>query len=201
MSGTYRVLANTISIDTPSIGGDLYSGDANTALYSVIQGRPFTIDVILTLQQEFTTPGEEGGEPTTNYVNVNITEVTSTLNDYGTVTFTTIDDDPEAFKIRVAGTLTGVIPGGTYDLVLPASPPGSNVFPTTTVSDVAKPGTYLAIYRWIPTFIYWQLLPDNYEFVVNPDAENQTKTMAQYVYWDWNQALQQFREVVAEGEI
>lgn len=193
MSGTYRVLANTISISTPSISGDLYTDDANTSLYSVIQGQQFTIDVVLTLQEE------SGGDPPT-YTNVNITEVQSSLQDYGTVTFTTIDNDPEAFKIRITGALTGVVPGGTYGVVLPAAP-GSNVFPTAVVSDAIQPDDVLAIYSWAPTLVYWQLLTNNYQFVVNPETENQQKTMSQYVYWGWTFALQQFKDLVSQGEI
>lgn len=201
MSGAYRVLANTIPVSVPSIAGDLYTGNSNTALFSINQGQSFIIDVVLTFQEETTTTPEGGGEPTTAFTNIDITEVISTLEGgYGSPTFTVLDTDPIAYKIRITGPVTQVIAGGTYNVVLPAQP-GSNNFPTAIVPDNAKPDSFLAIYGWSPTQVYWQLLPNNYKFIVNPEVENEIKTMSQYVYWSWNIALQQFKDIVSEGDI
>ena len=83
----------------PTISNDAYPG-TDTYLFSVLQGTAFSIDVAFTL--------DDGAEPP---VNVPITSVVPSLSGgYTSVSFTTVDTNPLAYKIRVAGTLTNVLP-------------------------------------------------------------------------------------------
>ena len=161
----------------PTISNDAYPG-TDTFLFSVLQGTAFSIDVAFTL--------DDGAEPP---VPVPITSVSASLSGgYTSVSFTTVDTNPLAYKIRVAGTFTNVLPGESYQLLLED---GSLV--TVPISGLPS---YRSITAWnLPTSLYTLL--SNYSFNINSGVE--TVTMSQYVYWNINSAITAFKAVVAGG--
>ena len=95
------------SITIPTISNDAYPG-TDDYLFSVVQGTAFAIDVTFAL--------DDGAEPP---VDVPITSVTSSLSGgYNSVSFTVMDTNPLAYRVRVAGTLTNVLTGESYQLLL-----------------------------------------------------------------------------------
>jgi hypothetical protein len=162
----------------PTLSNDAYPG-TDTFLFSVLQGTAFSIDVAFTL--------DDGAIPP---VNVPITSVVPSLSGgYGSVSFTTVDTNPSAYKIRVAGTFTNVLLGESYQLLLED---GSLV--TVPVSGLPS---YRSITAWNLPSVFSQLLT-GYSFNINSGVA--TATMNQYVYWDLNSSITAFKSVV-QGSI
>jgi hypothetical protein len=170
----------------PTIPGDNIPSPDTLFLYSVYQNVPFSIDLTFSL--------EDDADPA-NTVPVNINSVSSSLSDFNSVTFSTIDSDPLAYKIRVSGTITDAIPGEYYNILnkdyqivqVPASP--SPVF------------DYLGIVRWGLPVLFQTLISNKYDFVLNYTGGSETVEMSQYVYWGYDPAITQFKQVVSEGEL
>lgn len=161
----------------PTISNDAYPG-TDDHLFSVIQGTAFSIDVAFSL--------DDGAIPP---VAVPITSISASLSGgYSSVSFTTIDTNPLAYKIRVAGTFTNVLTGESYQLLL-------NDGSLVTVPVTGLP-SYRSITAWnLPTQL--SKLLTEYSFSINSGAT--IVTMNQYVYWDLNSSVTAFKSVVAGG--
>ncbi len=161
----------------PTISNDAYPG-TDTFLFSVLQGTAFSIDVAFTL--------DDGAEPP---VAIPITSVVPSLSGgYSSVSFTTVDTNPSAYKIRVAGTFTNVLLGESYQLLL-------NDGSLVTVPVTGLP-SYRSITAWNLPSSFSQLLT-GYSFNINSGAA--IVTMSQHVYWSLNSAITAFKSVVQES--
>jgi hypothetical protein len=99
-----------------------------------------------------------------------------------------MDTNPLAYRVRVSGTLTNVLTGESYQLLL-------NDGSLTTVSVSSLPA-YRSITAWnLPTELYKSI--NNYSFSLNSGAE--VITMNQYVYWAIDPSITAFKAVVAGG--
>jgi hypothetical protein len=165
------------SITIPTISNDAYPG-TDDYLFSVVQGTAFSIDVTFALDDGMVPP-----------VPVPITSVSSSLSGgYTSVSFTVMDTNPLAYRVRVSGTLTNVLTGESYQLLL-------NDGSLTTVSVSSLPA-YRSITAWnLPTELYKSI--NNYSFSLNSGAE--VITMNQYVYWAIDPSITAFKAVVAGG--
>jgi hypothetical protein len=156
----------------------------NFFLFSVYQGTAFSMDLTFALfegSEEFPTPAP-------------IASITPSFSTYSSVTFTTIDTDPYAYKIRVQGNLTNVIVGESYDVLQE-----DRQIVQVPVSEL--PPKYAAIVEWnLPTFFSAPVTINNYSFaVVGNSMITETVTMSQYVYWNAAGRIAQFEQAVAGG--
>lgn len=163
----------------PSISGDAIPEADAFYLYSVYQNVPFSMDL--------TFSADDGQDPPSP---IPITSVSSSLSTYGSVSFSTIDTNPYAYKIRVSGTITNAIPGEYYYILQ-----DDNTIAQVSATAVPALG-YLAIVRWTLPTSFVTLMTDNYQFVLNGYG---TVNMSQYVYWNYDPAITQFQQVVAQG--
>ena len=169
----------------PTIPGDNIPSPDTFFLYSVYQNVPFSIDLTFSLEDD-TDPA--------NTVPVNINSISSSLSDFNTVNFSTIDADPLAYKIRVNGAITDAISGEYYNILtndyqivqVPASPPSFD---------------YLGIVRWGLPNAFQFLMTNKYDFVINHTGGFENVEMSQYVYWGYDPAITQFKQVVSGGEL
>lgn len=171
------VTVSKTSISIPTISNDAYPG-TDDYLYSAVQGGAFSIDITFSL--------DDGAIPP---VAVPITSISASLSGgYSSVSFTVMDTNPLAYRIRVAGTLSNVLTGESYQLLL-------NDGSLSTVSVSSLPA-YRSIIAWnLPTELYKSI--SNYSFSINSGVE--TVTMNQYVYWNLDSAVTAFKSVVAGG--
>jgi hypothetical protein len=191
MATVLKVTKTAVTI--PTIPGDLYPEEPNLYLYSCTQGKAFTIDLTFSLF-------DEDGETSTQ---IPISSISSSLTGYTGVTFTTQSSSPTAYVIRVSGTLSSIIADESYTFVLPTNDPTQG-FPISTVSSVDDAPTNLAIVRWnTPALTYvWRNLVGVYNFTASGSGgASASLAMSQYVYWDWEKALNDFKILVANGEI
>jgi hypothetical protein len=196
MTTTYEVEVVKTAVTIPSPAGNQYPG-TDDYLFSAVQNVQYTIDLEINLFEVTEDPPvEEGGEPviTTTQLPVTDVQATSTVNN---VQFTVLDDDPYAYTIRIVATLVNILPGETYTVVLPTNDPTQG-FPTSIVSVGSLPA-YVAIVRWTPPSVFSTLLTNAYSFTVNPEVEDITYNMNQYVYWDLDSALASFQTALAAG--
>jgi len=169
----------------PTIPNDEYDVlvDANNYLFSVYQNLPFSIDLTFAMT-------EEVANVTTN---VAIVSVNSSFSTYSNVTFTVANTDPFAYKVTVSGNLTDVIGGESYALLLE----DSRVInaPPSNLPD------YLAVVGWnLPGSFSTPVLINTYSFAVTGNTVNtETVTMSQYVYWNFDVGVVDFRDAIAEG--
>ena len=170
----------------PSIGGDAIPDPDTYYLYSVYQNVPFSID--LTFSLDDTTDPE-------NPIPVAITSISRSLSTYGSVSFTTISSNPYNYTIRVSGTITNAIPGEYYYIL-------QNDNTVTQISAASAPASgYLAIVRWTLPSVFVTLMSNSYQFTINYVGGSETVNMSQYVYWNYDPAIVQFQQVVAQGAI
>jgi hypothetical protein len=151
-------------------------------LFSVYENLPFSIDLTFYLYdgtEEFPIP-------------VEITSVNASFTTYNTVTFTVADPDPFAYKITVNGNLTGIVGNETYSLLL-----ANNSI--VQASPTSLPD-YLAVVGWnLPTSFSTPVEISTYNFTVNSATTSELVTMSQYVYWNFNTGIVNFRQAIAGG--
>jgi len=169
----------------PSISGDAIPSPDTLYLYSVYQNVAFSVDLTFSL--------DDGAEPP---LPIAITSITSSLSTYGSVTFTTIDTDPYNYKIRVSGTITNALSGGDYYTILQSI---NNLVQVPT-SGVPAVG-YLGVVEWYPPTSFVALISNSYQFTVNHSTGSEVVNMSQYVYWNYDPAIVQFKQVVAQGAL
>jgi hypothetical protein len=168
----------------PTIPNDNYDVLANTSsyLFSVYQSVPFSMDLTFSL---FEGPEEA-------LVPVPITSVNATFTGYSSVTLTVANTDPLAYKIAVSGNLTNVIAGESYALLLEDG--------RTVNSPVNNLSDYVAVVGWnLPTPFSGPQEISTYAFTVSSNTSSQPVTMSQYVYWNFNTAVVNFKQAIAGG--
>jgi hypothetical protein len=168
----------------PTIPNDDYDVlvSANNYLFSVYQNTPFSMDLTFSLfegPEEFPVP-------------VPITSVGSSFTTYSSVAFSVANTDPYAYKIIVSGNLTDVVTGETYRVLLDS-------YQIVNASPTSLP-SYLAVVGWnLPTSFSPPVTINNYSFVVTGDTITENVAMNQYVYWNFNTGLVDFRQAIAGG--
>jgi hypothetical protein len=168
----------------PTIPNDDYDVlvSSNNYLFSVYQNTPFSVDLTFSLF--------EGTEEMP--IAVPITSVNSTFTTYNSVTFTIANTDPYAYKITVSGNLTDVVSGETYRILL-------NGGEIVNSSPLSLP-SYLAVVGWnLPTSFSPPVTINNYSFVVTGSTITENVAMSQYVYWNFNTGVVDFRQAIAGG--
>lgn len=168
----------------PTIPTDEYEvlTSPNTFLFSVYQSLPFSIDLTFSL---FDGPPEA-------LVPVPIVSVNSSFSTYSNVTFTVANTDPYAYKITVNGNLANVIIGESYTLLLENN--------TTTNAAPTSLPDYVAVVGWnLPIPFSPPVTINNYSFVITGNTVSQNVTMSQYVYWNFNTGVVDFRQAIAGG--
>jgi len=201
MTTTYEVEITKTAIVIPSPGGDLYPDEnPDNFIFSAIQGTQFTVDLLIKLYE--TTEVITEGNTVITTTQVNVDDIACSLdNQYTSVSFNVTDSDPMNYTVRLIGNITNAVTGETYTFVLPTNDP-SQGFPISTTSISSIPTGYLAVVSWsLPTIGFWRLLSNSYSFNVNPDDQDITKNMSQYVYWDYTSAVSNFTNLVSSGEI
>jgi len=168
----------------PTIPGDAIPAPDTYYLYSVYQNQAFSLDLTFTL--------EDDTDPMSP-LPISITSVTSSLSDYITVNFSTIDANPNAYKIRVSGTITNALSGEYYYIL------NENYevvqFPASSVPAI----DYLGIVEWTLPSSFQTLISNKYDFTLTYSAGSELVEMNQYVYWGYDPAIVQFKQVVAGG--
>lgn len=184
------VIVTKSNATVPTITNDDYEllPLINYYMFSVYQGTPFSMDLTFALfegSEEFPTPAP-------------ITSITPSFSTYSSVTFTTLDTSPYAYKIRVQGNLTNVILGETYDVLLE-----DNSIVQLPSSEL--PSKYAAITAWnLPTTFSGPVTINNYSFAVVGESVTEapitdTVVMSQYVYWNAAGRIAQFEAAVSGG--
>jgi hypothetical protein len=198
MSYTLSVIQDPV--DVPDIPGDLYfqdDGSGDPSLFpSSSVGRPYVLDLNISLYQ-ILGMGDDGPvlEPES------ITSVLSETPDNTGVTFTVLDPDPLNYQIRVSGTISSQF-ASTYSFVTPDILPDGSFNLIENVSTSSNLPEYLALYRWDPFTVLFFFYPIAFSFTVNQGAASETiSTFGQYVYYDWNSGVSQFRAVLAAGSL
>ena len=198
MSYTLSVGQNPISV--PDIPGDLYfqeDGSGSPGLFpSSLVGQPYVLDLNLFLYEDLGM-GVDGPilvpEP--------ITSVLSETPDNTGVTFTVLDPDPLNYHIRLSGTISAQF-ASTYSFVTPNILPSGAFELIENVSTSSNLPEYLALYKWVPYTVLFYFYAVAFSFTVNQgDASEVTRTFGQYVYYDWNSGISQFRAVLAAGSL
>ena len=201
MTTTYEVEITKTAVVIPSPGGDLYPDeDPDDFIFSAIQGTQFIVDLAIKLYETVETVTESGTTTTTTQIDVDDV-VCSLDSQYTGVSFTVTNSNPLNYTVRLTGNITNAVTGESFTFVMPTNDPTQS-FPITTTSTSSIPDNYLAIVSWsLPLIGFWRLLDNSYSFVVNPDDEDVTKNMSQYVYWDYTSAVNNFTNLVSSGEI
>lgn len=84
----------------------------------------------------------------------------------------------------------------------PSTVPFSNMLITNSTGGSASGNSTVNYLLAISgSVIFWKVLTDVYSFVVSGSNTQGTFLMSQYVYWDWNKELTDFRALVDNGEI
>lgn len=184
----YELTITQSNTTVPSVPNDQYSSLTQPALYSVFQTVPFSIDMTLSLNevQEADPPTDPPTPPT--LVPVPISSVNATFTTYHSVSFTTLDTNPSAYKIRASGTITDTMPGESYDLLF-----ANGTISTVPVTNLPS---YRAIVKWNLPSSYSALI-SSYNFNIN--SGQYVATANQYVYWDFDTQIAHFKSVVAGG--
>jgi len=162
----------------PTIPNDSYPG-TNSYLFSVYQNVPFSMDLTFSLFDEIDPPGA-----------IAITSVNSSFSTYSSVTFTVANTDPYAYKITVSGNLNNVITGESYILLLEDN--------TLLQAPVSNLPDYVAVVEWTLPGVYSQSI-STYNFVVSDGVSNTNVNMSQYVYWNYEIGITNFRQDIAGG--
>lgn len=197
---SYSLVITQIPVNIPSIPGDLYFSEEGsgspTLLPSSLVGQPYILDLNLFLYLDAGTGGEDPiliPEP--------ITSVLSETPDNTGVTFTVLNPNPLNYQIRLSGTISAEF-ASTYSLVTPNILPDGSFGLIENLSTSSSLPEYLALYRWVPYSVLFYLYPIAFSFTVNQGAESEAiRTFGQYVYYDWNSGISQFRAVLAAGSL
>jgi hypothetical protein len=151
-------------------------------LFSVYENLPFSMDLTFFMyegSEEFPSP-------------VEITSVNASFTTYNTVTFTVANTNPYAYKITVNGNLTGIVGNETYSLLL-----ANNSIVQASPASLPE---YLAVVDWnLPTSFSTPVEISTYSFTVNSATTSELVTMSQYVYWNFNAGIADFRLAIAGG--
>ena len=200
---SYVVTVTKTAVNVPTIPGDQYPDDdpenpnaAANYMLSAYVGVTYIVDLTIRLFQEVA-----GGEGTSLEPEP-ITSLSITTPGRSGVTFTPVSSDIYERVVRMSGTLNDAVFNSTYDLVLPALP-GTQTFPIAT--NVPTSGTlpeYLAIIRWTPPTDFSYEYIGAYLVVANAGQSTQaSRSMNQYVYWNWESGLAAFQTDLAAGSI
>jgi len=193
-------------VNVPYIDGDNRPTDdtGNTVLYSVYASTSFTIDLQFTLYQI-----DEANPLSKTAVQIGELDYGLT-GGYTGIAFTLLDSLPaENPRIRVSGSISGgsINIVENYRFVL-----DQETYPQVTTTSNQIPNNFLAIVQWYPPFIpngYFLISPNQstggYNFTakstINPSQNNDTVTMTQYVYWNYNPSITAFKQLVAQGKV
>jgi hypothetical protein len=198
---SYVLIINQTPVNVPDIQGDLYfqeDGSGTPSLFpSSLVGQPYVLDLNLFLYQDLGTGGDDGPvlEPEP------ITSVLSETPDNTGVTFTVLDPDPLNYQIRVSGTISAQF-ASTYSFVTNEILPDGSFKLIENVSTSSNLPEYIALFRWIPSTVIFFFYSLAFSFTVNQGAASEaTESFGQYVYYDWNSGISQFRTVLAGGSI
>ena len=191
-------------VNVPYIDGDNRPTDdtGNTVLYSVYASTSFTIDLQFTLYQI------DAADPLSKTA-VPIGELDYELTGgYNGITFNLLDSLPtENPRVRVSGSISGgsINIAENYRFVL-----DQETYPQVITTPQQVPNDFLAIVQWYPPFIpngYFLISPNQstggYIFTArsttNPSQNNDTVTMTQHVYWNYNPSIVAFKQLVSQG--
>jgi hypothetical protein len=188
-----KILKN--AIDVPIISGDSYPDDpveANTYMFSAQLEEPFITDLTFKLYII-----DNSGEAPIE-VQEAITSVSITTPGFTGVTYTVTDTDPFAYKIRVSG-IPNTDLGGSYSFVL-GTDDDTKPFPTANNIPITSPlpDDYLAVFKFVPPTLFEKYEDDIYQISVTPAG---SALLSQYIYWNWTKGIQNFKNLVASGEI
>jgi hypothetical protein len=197
---SYSLVITQIPVNVPVIPGDLYfseeGGASPNLLPSSMIGRPYILDLNLFLYLDAGTGGEDPvliPEPITSVLS-------ETPNNTG-VTFTVLNPNPLNYQIRLSGTITAEFVS-TYSFVTPEILPDGSFELIENVSTSSNLPEYLALYRWVPYSVLFYFYPIAFSFTANQGAASEAiRTFGQYVYYDWNSGISQFRAVLAAGSL
>lgn len=190
----YKLEILKTAIDIPTISGDSYPDDpieANTYMFSAQLEESFITDLTFKLYII-----DNSGEAPVEVPEA-ITAVNITTPGFTGVTYTVADTNPFAYKVRVSGVLS-VDLGGSYSFVLKTND-DTNPFPTADDIPITSPvPDYLAVFKFVPPNIFEKFEDDIYQISVAPAG---SALLSQYIYWNWTKGIQNFRNLVASGEI
>jgi len=197
---SYSLVITQTPINIPSIPGDLYAleegGGTPGLLPSSLVGQPYILDLNLFLYFDEGTGGE-----TPILIPEPITSVLSETPDNTGVTFTVLDPNPLSYQIRLSGTISAQF-ASTYSFVTPNILPDGSFGLIENISTGSSLPDYLALYKWVPYSVLFYFYPIAFSFTVNQGAESESvRTFGQYVYYDWNSGISQFRAVLAAGSL
>lgn len=198
---SYVVTVTKAAVNVPTIPGDQYPDDdpenpgaAANYMLSAYAGVTYIVDLTIRLFEEI--PGGEG----TTLEPEPMTSLSITTPGRSGVTFTTISSDTNERVVRMSGTLNDAVFISTYDLVMPP-PAGSQQFQILRGVSGTVPG-YLAIVKWQPPSVFSYEYVGAYLIVANAgQASEATRSMNQYVYWNWEAGLATFQADLAAGSI
>lgn len=185
--GNGWVMAVTIlksNATVPTIPNDEYDFVVGPSgyLFSVYEDLPFSMDLTFSMYEG----PEESPTP------VEITSVNASFTTYNTVTFTVANTDPYAYTITVNGNLTGIVGNETYSLLL-----ANNSIVQASPSSLSE---YLAVVDWnLPSSFAAPVEISTYSFEVNSANTTELVTMNQFVYWNSNTSVTNFRDAIAGG--
>lgn len=183
------------AINVPTISGDLFPDDpmeANNYMFSAQLGVPYIVDLTFSLYLL-----EESGEAIVETPEP-ITSVSVTVPGYTGVTFTVTDTNPYAYKVRTSGVPNVDLGNGSYSFVLRTND-DTKPFPTANNVPITAPTPdFLALFKFVPPTYFWKLEENIYQVTASPAG---SKTLSQYVYWDWVTGIQNFKNLVNSGEI
>ena len=196
---SYSLVITQTPINIPDIPGDLYFQEEGIGspglLPSSLVGQPYILDLNLFLYNV-----EAGGEEPI-LTPEPITSVLSETPDNTGVTFTVLDPNPLNYQIRLSGTISAEF-ASTYSFVTLNILPDGSFGLIENLSTSSSLPEYLALYRWVPYSVLFYLYPIAFSFTANQGAESEAiRTFGQYVYYDWNSGISQFRAVLAAGSL
>lgn len=200
---SYVVTVTKTAVNIPTIPGDQYPvddpenpGAAANYMFSAYAGVTYIVDLTVSLFQEVA-----GGEGT-SLIPEPMTSLSITTPGRSGVTFTTLSSDTNQRVVRMSGTLNDAVFNSSYDVVLPPLP-GTQTFPiANNISTSSILPDYLAIIRWTQPTVFSYEYVGAYLVVANAGQPTQaTRSMNQYVYWNWQAGLAAFQADLAAGSI